>query len=657
MTNSLENCTKKNLLESDINLRENIVVRLSEETVEDTYNEFLENVTPKAISSAKICYILTGIGAKDLRLSQQNIGKKELTFFDNDFGWCFQNEEDALKIAKKHTRQRKEINVSPYLSERATRKWYGSNLEKKAVGKETKYLIAHQEANEKKKHIVDTCNKTGFDISFLYEDKPPDNFSDLQKNTYEILKKDFFPDWIKDQKLCEELKKEWDDVEEEIKNNPSGDIEYQIVEKLNKIHAVVRHTQTYFLREEPHTIFGGMDFVLESKQSIKDFYENKIIECSDGNFRTEAEIWIKSPNRREYNGITFDPTGNAEKMGLYNIWKGFPLEPSKNGSCKHFKEFTKNVICSGNLEFFEYLWFWMSMLVQKPHEIPEIAILLMGLQGTGKGFFAKTLGRLFGQHFLQLDNMARLLGNFNNHMRNAVLVFADESIWEGGKKDIGKLKAMITEETAVIEPKGKDLFTIKNYRHFIFSSNEDFPVHLDHDDRRFLVLKVSSKHKEDYGYFKAISNELENDGYERLLYELQTESISNFNPRKIPLNVDAFDVKMQGASSVENYLFNALKEGSFDIGNASPSFGWKDKILIKSVYNDYSAWCSKEQIQHKINNSRLFGKKLFELLKSTTKTRPSVPQGVKQEYYCFPDLQVTRTDFEKAYKVDSTIWN
>ena len=42
----------------------------------------------------------------------------------------------------------------------------------------------------------------------------------------------------------------------------------------------------------------------------------------------------------------------------------------------------------------------------------------------------------------------------------------------------------------------------------MLSSNEDWPVHLDPDDRRFFVLKVSEKHKEDHMYFNAISDEL-----------------------------------------------------------------------------------------------------------------------------------------------------
>ena len=126
----------------------------------------------------------------------------------------------------------------------------------------------------------------------------------------------------------------------------------------------------------------------------------------------------------------------------------------------------------------------MARLVQKPDEIAT-GLVIMGSQGTGKGKFIKSFGELFRQHFVHLDNLDRLLGNFNFHLKNAVLVYADEAIWGGNKKEVGKLKAMVTEEYAMIEPKGKDPIPVRNFRHFILSSNEEWPVHLDPDDHRF----------------------------------------------------------------------------------------------------------------------------------------------------------------------------
>ena len=74
----------------------------------------------------------------------------------------------------------------------------------------------------------------------------------------------------------------------------------------------------------------------------------------------------------------------------------------------------------------------------------------------------------------------------------------------------------------------------------ILSSNEDWPVHLDRDDRRFFVLKVAERYKEDHEYFAAIQEELNAGGYEALLYDLLHEDLIGFNPRKLPSCSDSF---------------------------------------------------------------------------------------------------------------------
>jgi hypothetical protein len=432
------------------------------------------------------------------------------------------------------------------------------------------------------------------------------------------------------------------------------DIENEVVKDLNQKHAVVHTDQFYILTEKPHTIFAGTDFVLESRQSFLNTYENQIPE---GHSKSKAKIWLSHENRRQFNGITFDPTATGHKKGFYNIWKGFSVTPNK-GNCELFKSHVETVICEGIKEYSRYLWKWIAHLIQKPDEIAT-GIVLMGSQGTGKGKFVKTLGKLLGQHFIHLDNLDRLLGNFNFHMKNAVLVFGDEAIWGGNKKDIGKLKAMVTEEYAMIEPKGKDPIPVRNFRHFIFSSNEKWPIHLDPDDRRFLVLKVSNKHKEDYPYFKEIDKELNNGGFEALLYELLNEDLTDFNPRELPLNVEAFHVKMQSSSSEEQYIYNVLREGTFDIGNNTPNLEWGERILTTSTYNDYTCWCYKQQIQTtKIVKNNVFGSTLFELIPSIDKKRPAATTtfGQRPEYYYLPTLEKARRDFEKSFKVNSTIW-
>ena len=58
--------------------------------------------------------------------------------------------------------------------------------------------------------------------------------------------------------------------------------------------------------------------------------------------------------------------------------------------------------------------------------------------------------------------MNQVVGRFNSHMKEALLVFANEAVWGGDKVAEGTLKAMITDRETAIEFKGKDIVWVQN---------------------------------------------------------------------------------------------------------------------------------------------------------------------------------------------------
>lgn len=427
-----------------------------------------------------------------------------------------------------------------------------------------------------------------------------------------------------------------------------------VVDELNKVHAVVHTDQTYILTEKVRPGGKGLDFTLESRQSLINLYENQSVDVGAGKRKTKGKIWLEHPNRRQYQGITFDPTTEGHTDGYYNIWRGFSIEARK-GHCERFKEHIRDVICAGNEDRYRYLWQWCSHLVQHPDKnLP--ALLLMSSQGTGKNTFVDAFGRIFGPHYLPLDSMQQLLGNFNFHHKNAVLIHGNEALWGGNKKDLGKLKAMITEEYCCIEGKGKDVIQIRNFRHLILSSNEDWPVHLDRDDRRFIVFQVGETRKEDPGYFKAIKDEMQAGGHEAFLYELLGEDLSGFNPHNIPNDSEAFNVKLISAPSVEQYIYEALSVGCFDLANATRGVeGWRVSISRDSVYVDYKGWC-ESQGNRQMESKEALGRALSKLIPSISESRPAAASGVRARHYDLPSLARAREEFQRVYKSGNDIW-
>ena len=115
----------------------------------------------------------------------------------------------------------------------------------------------------------------------------------------------------------------------------------------------------------------------------------------------------------------------------------------------------------------------------------------------------------------------------------------------------------------------------------------------------------------------------------------------------MPLNDSGFDIKMKSAGTVENYLYQALKEESFSGKRAA----WGN-ISCEELYGLYRDWCKKEGLR--IEPSSEFGKKLKKLL-PVQKYRPSI-EGMREWWYEISSLQECRTAFERFTRQTERIW-
>ncbi len=186
----------------------------------------------------------------------------------------------------------------------------------------------------------------------------------------------------------------------------------------------------------------------------------------------------------------------------------------------------------------------MARCVQKPDCPGEVAVVLRGEMGTGKGAFAKHFGSLFGRHFLQVSDPKHLVGSFNSHLRDCVVLFGDEAFYAGDKKHESVLKALVTEEHLAIEAKGVEVFASPNYTHIILASNSAWVVPAGSNERRFFALDVSAEKMQDKKYFAAITEQMNRGGKEALLHYLLKYDISNFEVRDVPKTIALQDQKL-----------------------------------------------------------------------------------------------------------------
>ena len=128
----------------------------------------------------------------------------------------------------------------------------------------------------------------------------------------------------------------------------------------------------------------------------------------------------------EFDGVVLAP--NIEVPRYYNLWRGFAVEPQE-GDWHLMRSHIQKVLCKDDPIAFEWFLSWMASCVQFPDRRAEVAIVLRGGQGTGKGIFVNSLGSIFGRHYLQISQSRHLTGNFNAHLAECIVLFVDEAFW------------------------------------------------------------------------------------------------------------------------------------------------------------------------------------------------------------------------------------
>ena len=122
------------------------------------------------------------------------------------------------------------------------------------------------------------------------------------------------------------------------------------------------------------------------------------------------------------------------------------------------------------------------------------------------------------------------------HLQQCSVLFADEAFFAGDRSHESTLKALITEETLLVEPKGVERLCGQELHSIsLCLPTAAWVIPASTDARRgFFMLNVSDTRKQDTRYFGAIIQEMENGGREALLHHLLNLDLMGFQRRQVP---------------------------------------------------------------------------------------------------------------------------
>ncbi|KAA6391207.1 MAG: hypothetical protein EZS28_013265 [Streblomastix strix] len=150
-----------------------------------------------------------------------------------------------------------------------------------------------------------------------------------------------------------------------------------------------------------------------------------------------------------------------------------------------YLDLIKEVIAASDDHTYEYILNWISFIIQHPGVKSRVAIVIRGVQGTGKNTFTDVLCDLMaGYSAKNITDIEEKTGNFNSVIENKSLIVLNElkNFTKQRALNSNALKYVITDDVQRINEKFVARRDSQNGANLIFISNNYCPVKIEATD-------------------------------------------------------------------------------------------------------------------------------------------------------------------------------
>lgn len=335
-------------------------------------------------------------------------------------------------------------------------------------------------------------------------------------------------------------------------------------------------------------------------------------------FNKEGKMWIMSDSKKVINedDLVFEPAGC--KPGQINMFRGFTVRPAPGKTDLIQKHIS--TLCGDDESLTRWVTSWMAYPLQHPGAKMQTALVVHGTFGTGKNLLFDAYSRLFDPYSIAL-NQQILDGRFTGWLSQKCFILADEVIAQAHQGLIkNRLKALITSSDITVEEKGLPCRREHNHANFVFLSNNDMPLLVDHRDRRYTVIRCDNVLDEDY--YSCLASQLIGPGTsEAFLDYLLKYDCGEFFEHSKPPRTEAKEALIDLCRPGHHRFIDLWKQGLIgQIENKS--------IHAHDLYVIYKIWCeSSGERQYMVSETK-FGKDAKKELENYHSKTGKVYKGV-----------------------------
>ena len=341
------------------------------------------------------------------------------------------------------------------------------------------------------------------------------------------------------------------------------------------------------------TIDRDNNLILRTKKDFKDVYENLVYNKFDARTNNFIKVsfvdeWLKDATLKTYDKLDFLPKQPTPTY-IYNTFSNFEAEQKQliktdvenSLIIKHIKN-----LCNNSDDVYEYVIKFLARKVQNPNILTNTALIFKSNEGAGKDMFFNWFGnKIIGNNYYYNTEKPELLfGKFTSALENKIMIVVNETSGKDTFSINENIKCAITAEYNIIEHKCIKPYKNANHISYIFLTNNDNPIKVSADDRRFCGIECNNDICNNKQYFTALHDELKKGEYDRAFYnylmDIQCDNYDFTNNRpKTSYYNDLQELnKPPLINFIEDYIIKHNYEKSKEISSSK----------LYSEFNDYN---------------------------------------------------------------------